>query len=103
MSIKNAIALAQSIAAKRLKFGKLGRGTYTQDELQDAVVVLYGEYQKYAESGIDPEEVTKLRRQLAAANARVARLSGKSDKSGSKSPYGPEGLTNVDTHDDESV
>jgi hypothetical protein len=54
MSLKNALALAESITAKRLKFGKLGRGTWSQDELQDALVALHTEYKKYAESGIDP-------------------------------------------------
>lgn len=82
-NIEKAYSLAKSIAAKQAKFGKLGRGSYTQDELQDAVSALYEKLnaviQEYS-GGLTAEEATKLRRQLAAANARVAKKNQSDDE-----------------------
>lgn len=80
MVLEKALALAKSIAAKRAKFGKLGRANYSQDELQDAIAALYAEYLRYTETGLSPDEIGKLKRQLAAANARVAKVTKREDE-----------------------
>jgi len=70
-TLEQAIAVITDIVATRKKWGRLADTKQVHDTLVDAVVFL-DENQLIAT--ISSEEVTTLRRQLAAANARVAKL-----------------------------
>jgi polyhydroxyalkanoate synthesis regulator phasin len=66
------------IAQARRKWGKQANPPYSIHQIMDALVALSDELQKPAEEcGGTPEEVTKLRRQLAACqNREKARKAG---------------------------
>lgn len=73
---QNPIEAAQRVRSRRARWGKLGAGD--ADEMETLVVQLLEQIEAY-EGGLTKEEATKLRRQLAAANARAARASQQSD------------------------
>lgn len=68
------IERAQALKRRKAKWGKIGAGA--ADELEALVLDLLAIIEAY-DGGLNKEEATKLRRQLAAANARVARASGR--------------------------
>jgi hypothetical protein len=73
LTIEQARTIAKEVAEIRVKWGRMGVGPYSIADLSEVITVLYsvvavGEKQTQ-------DELVRLRRQLAAANARVARLS----------------------------
>ena len=83
ISLERALAIADEAARLRNKYGKLGAGAlqtkYRPDEVEAALVTLADAVNSRVDA-VTMDEVTKLRRQLAAANARVARLSKGKDE-----------------------
>jgi len=77
-----AIQIAKEIAGARKKWGKQANPPYKLDQIMDAIVTLDAsgafEDQK-APEGPSPEEITKLRRQLAACTNREKARSGKAE------------------------
>ncbi len=61
---------ARALRARRAKWGKIGAGA--SQDLEQLVVELLAIVEEQ-EGGLNKEEATKLRRQLAAANARAAK------------------------------
>lgn len=86
MKLERALQIADESARLRTKYGKMAAGAlqakYRNDEIEDALVTLADAVNDRVD-GVTMEEVTKLRRQLAAANARVARLSKGQEAKGS--------------------
>lgn len=73
MSVEKAIAITKEVAKARIKWGKLASPPYTVPQIMDAIAALANAgllEAKPAEEGPSPEEVTKLRRQLAACTNR---------------------------------
>lgn len=73
MSVAKATALLKDCAAARVKWGKKTSPPYTVAQIMEALELV--SENGFFEERVDPAELTKLRRQLSAANARVARLS----------------------------
>lgn len=73
-----AVQAAEQIRARHRKWGKMGASNEGVGELEGIVVVLLEIIEQYKD-GLTKEEATKLRRQLAAANARVARQAGREE------------------------
>jgi hypothetical protein len=75
MDVEKAIAIVKHCAEARLRWGKYAFPAYTQVELMDALVAMHKAGRFDAPSD---EEITKLRRQLAACeNREKARKSEK--------------------------
>lgn len=77
--------MAQSVEEKieayrvtRARFGKMGSGKFGVVELEQMLDYLL-KHLDLLQGGITKEEATKLRRQLAAAEARAARASKRAD------------------------
>jgi hypothetical protein len=70
MKREKAVSIAKEVAAARLKWGKQASPPYTMHQIMDAVLVLEAEGLLEQPIGPTPEEVTKLRRQLAACQNR---------------------------------
>jgi hypothetical protein len=75
MTLDQALAVAKQVAHTRLKWGKQGIAPYTVHQLCDCIALLQTAGAEVEAAHQD--ELTLLRRQLAAANARVAGLSKK--------------------------
>lgn len=67
MTVDKAVEIVKQIADARKRWGKYAYPPYTQAELMDALVVLHEAGRFDAPSD---EEITKLRRQLAACQNR---------------------------------
>lgn len=67
---KQPIEAARALKARKAKWGKIGAGS--SDEIESLVLDLLEIIESY-EGGLTKEEATKLRRQLAAANARASK------------------------------
>ena len=65
--LDKSLSIVQEILAARKRWGKGMSSPYTADQLYDALIVL-DEHGRF--SGTSDEEVTKLRRQLAACQNR---------------------------------
>jgi polyhydroxyalkanoate synthesis regulator phasin len=80
MSLEQARALVSDVVLHRKRWGKYAAAPYTQAQLYDSLVLLH-------DAGIitgeaTPEEVTKLRRQLAACqNRELARKKKEAEQS----------------------
>lgn len=72
MNTVRARTIVAEIVAGRKRWGRQMSTPYTLDTLYDALVALYEEGMILDDE--TKEELTKLRRQLAAANARVAKV-----------------------------
>lgn len=76
MTIEQAIALVVDVVAHRKRWGKYANAPYTQSQLYDALVLLH-DAGLIAKDATPAEEVTKLRRQLAACQNREKARKGK--------------------------
>lgn len=66
------IEIAEKIEARHKKWGKIGASTVAVGEVEEVVVHLLEIIRSY-DGGLTKDEATKLRRQLAAANARASK------------------------------
>lgn len=79
MTVEQARALVVDVVGHRKRWGKYASAPYTQSQLYDALVLLH-DAGMIAPDVATPEEVTKLRRQLAACqNREKARLKPNTD------------------------
>ena len=77
MKREKAVSIAKEVAAARLKWGKQASPPYTMHQIMDAILVLESEgVLEPQPAGPSPEEVTKLRRQLAACQNREKARAG---------------------------
>lgn len=74
MTVERAIAIVKQVAEARTRWGKYAYPAYTQAELMDALAVLHSAGRFDAPSD---EEITLLRRQLAACQNREKARSNK--------------------------
>lgn len=72
MTYEQALALVKNTAGAVERWGKQANPPYSQNQMMAAIAVLAG---KVDIEGPTKEELTKVRRQLAACEARVAKLS----------------------------
>lgn len=72
------VEAAQKIRNRQQKWGKIGAASQDVAVLEEIIVKLLEVVESY-EGGLNKEESTKLRRQLAAANARVARVAAREE------------------------
>lgn len=70
MKLDKAKAIVLEIAGARRKWGKQANPPYSIHQIMDALVLLSDEIREPKQEGLSPEEVTKLRRQLAACTNR---------------------------------
>lgn len=77
MTLDKASKIASNLAAATVKWGKHASVNYTESEIYDAVRVLNDAVSRKTDSG--KEEITKLRRQLAACQNREKARTGKGD------------------------
>ncbi len=93
-----AIVLAKEIAAARRKWGKQANPPYSLHQIMDAIVTLEAEG-AFEPTPVDagavattPEEVTKLRRQLAVClNREKARKEGRKESTDDMQQFGTDG------------
>lgn len=74
MNAEKALAILNEAADARLRWGKQASIPYSMQQIMEAIELVKAEGW-LGKPQINDEDVTKLKRQLAAANARVARLS----------------------------
>jgi nitrate reductase cytochrome c-type subunit len=72
MTLEKAVALRDDVARARRKWGRQASVNYTQDDMLDALDVLAAadEEQRGVAAGLQKEELTKVKRQLAACQNR---------------------------------
>lgn len=74
MTVEDAVKIVTEVAIARTRWGKYAYPAYTQAHLMDALALLHKEGRFGAPSD---EEITKLRRQLAACQNREKGRAGK--------------------------
>lgn len=82
MTLAQALNLMNEIVVGRTRWGRNFSVPYTQSQLYDAITILHreGKFVTDDKVAIDPADVTKLRRQLAACqNREKRRKDGDSD------------------------
>lgn len=84
MSAEKALSILNEAADARLRWGKQASIPYSMTQVMEAIELVKAEGW-LGKPQITEEDVTKLRRQLAAANARVSRLAKRSDTTESDS------------------
>ena len=81
MKLEQAQALVVDVVKHRKRWGKHAAAPYTQSQLYDALVLLH-DAGLIVQDVPTAEEVTKLRRQLAACQNREKARQGSHDKAG---------------------
>lgn len=77
MTLEKARQMILETAEERARWGNLFSLKYNKSELMDAIVVLAEYVQELEEAQADTSELTKVKRQLAASQAREAKLKKK--------------------------